>query len=295
MKNTIFTGSATAVVTPFLDKGGVDFEAVAALLDYQIRHGADALVVLGTTGEASTVTAAERADLLRFAVAHVKKRVPVIAGTGSNCTAHAVEWTLQARQSGADAALLVTPYYNKCTQKGLFAHFSAIAKAVALPLILYNVPGRTNVNLLPSTVLALTEHKNVVGIKEASGNLEQVAEIARLCGDTLDIYSGNDEITLPVLALGGAGVISTVGNAIPRLMHDLCANFMTGKIRESRDIQLKILPLIRACFAEVNPIPVKAALNAMGLNAGVPRLPLTEAEPATVETLKIELKNLGVL
>ncbi|MDR1094516.1 MAG: 4-hydroxy-tetrahydrodipicolinate synthase, partial [Clostridiales bacterium] len=271
MKNAIFIGSATAAVTPFLAKGGVDFEAFAAQLDYQIQNGADALVVLGTTGEASVVTADERAEILHFAVKHIKKRVPLIAGTGSNCTAQAVEWTLQAQKLGADAALLVTPYYNKCTQKGLIAHFSAVAKAVALPLILYNVPGRTNVNLLPSTVHALTAHKNVAGIKEASGNLEQIGEIARLCGDALDIYSGDDALTLPVLSLGGAGVISTVGNLIPRLMRDLCANFFKGKLKESLDIQLKILPLIRAAFKEVNPIPVKAALNAMGLNAGVPR------------------------
>ena len=290
---SIFTGSATAVVTPFIEKG-VNYDAFAVQLDYQIDNGSDGLAVLGTTGEASTVTAAERAEIVNFAVKHINKRVPVIIGTGSNNTAQAIEWTVMAKKAGADAALVVTPYYNKCTQKGLIAHFTAIADAVDLPIIMYNVPVRTNLNMLPHAAHALSAHKNIIGIKEASGNLEQVAEIARLCGDKLDIYSGDDALTLPIIALGGLGVITTAGNAIPRLMHNLCAKFFAGGVAESRAIQLKVLPLIRALFCEVNPIPVKAAMNLMGLNAGTPRLPLTAAEPVTVEALRGELERLGV-
>jgi 4-hydroxy-tetrahydrodipicolinate synthase len=290
----IFTGSATALVTPFNEKG-VNYAALGKLIDFQLRRGADALVVLGTTGEPATMNAAEKTETARFAIEHVAKRVPVILGAGGNDTARTAEQCRIMQDAGADALLLITPYYNKCTQKGLTAHFSAAADAVKIPIILYNVPSRTGVNLLPATTARLSAHKNIAALKEASGNLEQISETLRLCGGKLDVYSGDDALTLPVMAVGGKGVISVAGNVIPDIMHDLTSACLRGDLAAARAQQLRILPLIRALFAEVNPIPVKTALNLMNLGAGILRLPLTEPEPANLELLKSELTALKLI
>lgn len=284
MKNTVFTGAATAIVTP-LTKDGIDYEQFGRLIDWQIEEGIDAIVAVGTTGEGSTLTDDEHKEAIRFAVERAAGRVPVIAGTGSNDIAYAISLTEYACEVGADAMLLVTPYYNKATQNGLIESFRAIADASTKPCILYNVPSRTGCNLLPASVLKLAEHPNIVGIKEASGNISQIAELAALVGDKIDIYSGNDDQIVPVLSLGGKGVISVLSNIMPKATSEMCKLFFEGDVAASRKLQLDLLPLVNALFSEVNPIPVKAAVSAMGYCENYLRLPLTPMEEAHAEVL----------
>ena len=263
MKNPVFVGAATAIVTP-LTKDGIDYEQFARLIEWQISEGVAAIVAVGTTGEGSTLTDAEHKEAIKFCVEQVAGRIPVIAGTGSNDTAYAIELTKYACEVGADAMLLVTPYYNKATQRGLIESFIAIADASTKPCILYNVPSRTGCNLQPRSVLALCDHPNIVGIKEASGDISQVAELCALVGDRIAVYSGNDDQIIPILALGGKGVISVLSNIMPAATQRMCEDYMNGRIEEARRAQLSLLPLINALFCEVNPIPVKAAVAAMG-------------------------------
>ncbi|MBQ6420749.1 MAG: 4-hydroxy-tetrahydrodipicolinate synthase [Clostridia bacterium] len=277
MKNTIFEGAGTAIITPLNEKG-VDFESFGRLIDWQIEEGIDAIVVAGTTGEGSTLTDEEHKAVISFCVDRVANRVPVIAGTGSNDTAYAISLTQYACDAGADGMLLVTPYYNKATQKGMIANFTAVADASTKPCILYNIPGRTGCGLLPATIAALAEHRNIVGLKEASGNISHVAEVAALCGDKLDIYSGNDDQIIPLMSLGGKGVISVLSNIMPKETSLMCKKFFDGDIAGARKMQLDYLPLINALFSEVNPIPVKAACAAMGFGEDYLRLPLTPME-----------------
>ena len=277
MKNTIFKGAATAIVTP-LNENGIDFEQFGRLIEWQISEGIDAIVVCGTTGEASTLTDEEHRDAIKFAVDTVAGRVPVIAGTGSNDTAYAIDLTKFACEAGADAILLVTPYYNKATQKGLIASFTAVADVSTKPIILYNVPSRTGCNILPATAAVLAEHPNIVAIKEASGNISQIAELAALTRGKLDIYSGNDDQIVPILALGGKGVISVLSNPMPRATSEICHKFFEGDVAASLKMQLDLLPFVNALFCEVNPIPVKAAMAAMGYCDNTLRLPLTPME-----------------
>ena len=274
MKNTVFTGAATAIVTP-LNENGIDFESFGRLIDFQIESGIDAIVTVGTTGEGSTLTDEEHKAAIKFTVERVGGRVPVIAGTGSNDTAYAIELTKYACEVGADAMLLVTPYYNKATQEGMYRSFMMTADASTKPCILYNVPSRTGCNLLPETVARLAEHPNIVGIKEASGNISQIAEVARLCAGKIDIYSGNDDQIVPIMSLGGVGVISVLSNLLPAETSKMCKLFLEGNVAQARDMQLHYLPLIDALFSEVNPIPVKAAMAAMGYGENYLRLPLT--------------------
>ena len=288
MKNTVFTGAATAIITPF-QNGAIDYEAFGRLIDWQIEKGIDAIVVCGTTGEASTLTDDEHRAAIRFAVEKVGGRVPVIAGTGSNDTAYAIELTQYACEAGADAILLVTPYYNKATQKGLIASFTAVADASTKPIILYNVPSRTGCNILPATAAVLAEHPNIVAIKEASGNISQIAELASLVRGKMDIYSGNDDQIVPILSLGGKGVISVLSNLMPYETSQICHRFLKGDVEGSAAMQLDLLPLVNALFCEVNPIPVKAAMTAMGYGENSLRLPLTPMEPAN------EAKLLGLM
>ena len=274
MKNTVFTGVATAIITP-LNENGIDFEKFGKLLDWQIAEGINAIVVCGTTGESSTLTDEEHRAAIKFAVDHIAGRVPVIAGTGSNDAAYAIDLTKYACEVGADAMLVVTPYYNKATQNGLIKLFTAIADASTKPVILYNVPSRTGVNIAPATCKVLAEHPNICGIKEASGNISQIAEIAALVGDKMDLYSGNDDQIVPLMSLGGKGVISVLSNVMPKKTVEICDSFFAGDVKKSREIQLELLPLINALFSEVNPIPVKAAMAAMGWCENYVRLPLT--------------------
>ena len=293
MKNTVFTGAATAIITPF-QNGKVAYDAFERLLEWQIEKGIDALVVCGTTGEASTLTDEEHREVIRFAVEKVAHRVPVIAGTGSNDTDYAIDLTRYAGEVGADAVLLVTPYYNKATQKGLYESFKATADASTVPCILYNVPSRTGCNLLPATVARLAEHPRIVAIKEASGNISQIAELAALVGDKMDIYSGNDDQILPILALGGKGVISVLSNPMPRETSELCRLFFEGDIAGARKLQLDLLPFVNALFSEVNPIPVKAAMARMGFGENSLRLPLTPMEEANEKKLFAIMDGLGL-
>ncbi len=290
---TIFKGSATAIITPFT-KEGVDFAAFQKLIDRQLEGKGDALVVCGTTGEASTMDAGEKAAVIEFAVKHVAGRIPVIAGTGGNNTASVIRDSLAAQALGADALLIVTPYYNKTSQAGLIAHYNAIADKVHTPIIVYNVPGRTGVNVLPATMQALCKHPNIVAIKEASGNIEQIVNLAALCPD-LDIYSGNDDHVLPLLSVGGKGVITTIGNIIPREMHDLCAAFFAGDLEKAREIQFKILPIWKAAFCEVNPIPVKFMAGMLGLCDPTVRLPLVAPSADNAKKIEQVLKVYGLL
>lgn len=293
MKNTVFTGVATAIVTP-LTKDGIDFEAFGRLIDSQIADGVDAIVAVGTTGEGSTLSDAEHKAAISFVVDRAAGRVPVIAGTGSNDIAYAIELTKYACEAGADAMLLVTPYYNKATQNGLIASFTAIADASTKPCILYNVPSRTGCNLLPESVAVLAEHENIVAIKEACGNISQVAKLAALCGDKIDIYSGNDDQIVPILSLGGKGVISVLSNILPRETKEICTRFFAGDVKGSAELQLKLLPLIDALFCEVNPIPVKAACAAMGYCENYLRLPLTPMEKKNEEKLISLMREAGL-
>ena len=290
MKNTVFTGAATAIVTP-LTKDGIDYEQFGRLIEWQISEGIQAIVSVGTTGEGSTLTDQEHKDAIKFCVEKVAGRVPVIAGTGSNDTAYAIELTKFSCEVGADAMLLVTPYYNKATQNGLIQSFKAIADASTKPCILYNVPSRTGCNLLPSSVVALADHPNIVGIKEACGNISQVAELCALVGDKIDVYSGNDDQIIPILSLGGKGVISVLSNIMPAATQKMCADYMSGNIEEARKAQLELLPLINSLFCEVNPIPVKAAVAAMGYCENYLRLPLTPMEPEHEATLLSLMKE----
>ncbi len=284
MKNTIFQGAATALVTP-LNANGVDYQKLEELIEFQIANGIDAIVSVGTTGEGSTLTDEEHKEVMKFTVEKVNGRVPVIAGTGSNDVEYAISLTKYACEIGADAMLLVTPYYNKATQKGLIASFTAIADASTKPCILYNVPSRTGCNLLPETVKVLAKHPNIVAIKEACGNISQIAKLCALVGDEIDVYSGNDDQIVPVLSLGGKGVISVLSNIMPKETSEMCKLFFDGKVKEARDMQLRLLPLIDALFCEVNPIPVKAAVAKMGYCDNYLRLPLTPMESANAEKL----------
>ncbi len=290
MKNTIFKGCGTAIATPFTEDG-VNFEEFGKLLEEQIKQEVDAIIVCGTTGESATMTDKERKDTIKFAIDKVAKRAKVIAGTGSNNTRSAVELSEYAESVGADGILVVTPYYNKTTQAGLIEHYKTIAEAVTVPIIMYSVPSRTGVNINPETCLELSKIKNIVAIKEASGNLSQVAKIASLCRDNLDIYSGNDDQIVPILSLGGKGVISVLSNVMPRYTHDMTQKFFDGKIREATQMQLDAIDLIDALFSEVNPIPVKYALNLMGYNYGKPRLPLVELSAKNQERMRCAMKN----
>ena len=294
MKNTIFTGAATAIVTP-LTKDGIDYEQYGRLIDWQIDAGIDAIVAVGTTGEGSTLSDKEHKDAIKFCVERVAGRVPVIAGTGSNDTAYAIEMTKYACEVGVDALLIVTPYYNKATQKGLIASFTAIADASTKPCILYNVPSRTGCNLLPATAAKLADHPNIVAIKEACGNISQIAELAALVGDKMDIYSGNDDQIVPVLSLGGKGVISVLSNIMPKETSDMCKKFIEGDVAGARKMQLDLLPLINALFCEVNPIPVKAAVAAMGYGENYVRLPLTTMEEDNEKKLLALMKEQNLI
>jgi len=276
----------TAISTPF-DESGINFEEFKKLVEFQIIQGTDAIIVCGTTGESATMSTNEKEDLIKFTVDIVDKRVPVIVGTGSNNTANSIELSKYAENVGADGLLLVTPYYNKTTQQGLIAHYSAIAGAVNLPIILYNVPSRTGMNILPETYAKLSKINNIVAVKEASGDISQVAKIAQLCGDNLNIYSGNDDQVIPILSLGGLGVISVLSNIYPKFVHNMVINYLNGKHNAALSAQLNSLELINTLFSEVNPIPVKEALNILGFNFGNPRLPLVEMS----ETAKVKLKQ----
>ena len=293
----IFTGAGVAIVTPFCDNGEVNYEEFGRHIELQIEGGTDAIIVCGTTGEASTLTHEEHLDVIRYCVKAVNGRIPVVAGTGSNCTETAIYLSREAEAAGADGLLVVTPYYNKATQKGLYEHFKLVAQSVKLPILLYNIPGRTGgVNILPETVVRLcTEVENIVGVKDATGNISQAAKLMALAGDKVDLYSGNDDQIVPLLSLGGKGVISVLSNVAPRQTHDLCARYFAGDVEGSRQIQLKAIELIEALFCEVNPIPVKKAMNLMGLNAGPLRRPLTEMEETNVPRLEKAMKEFGIL
>ena len=290
MKQTVFTGAAVAIVTPF-NESGVDFEKFGELIDYQIENGTDAIVVCGTTGESATMPDEEHISVIKYCVQRVAGRVPVIAGAGTNDTPHCIRLSQAAEECGADALLLVTPYYNKTTQKGLVKHFTMVANSVNLPIILYSVPSRTGVNIAPQTVKKLSGVENIVGIKEASGNISQVAKIAELCGDDFTIYSGNDDQIVPIMSLGGKGVISVLSNVVPAQTHDIAAKYLAGDTKGALSLQLEYLELIDALFCEVNPIPVKTALNMMGQNVGSLRMPLCEMTEENEEKLRNVLKK----
>ena len=292
MKKILFKGCGTAISTPF-DENGVNVKEFEKLIEDQIHNKVDSIIVCGTTGESSTMTKEEKKLAIECAVKTSNGRVPIIAGTGGNNTKQVIENSKLAESLGVDGLLIVTPYYNKCTQTGLIEHYKAIAKSVSLPIILYSVQSRTGVNIEPKTCLELSKIDNIVAIKEASGNLSQVAEIAHLCGENLHIYSGNDDQVLPVLSLGGLGVISVLSNVKPEYTHNMVQNFFDGNIKKATEMQLRALPLIKALFSEVNPIPVKAALNLQGYNFGIPRLPLTPMTEEKLEVLKRELNNLN--
>ena len=293
MKKPVFEGMASAIITPLNEKG-IDFELFAKLVEWQIAEGIDGIVVCGTTGEGSTLTDEEHKAAIEFMVKQVAGRVPVIAGTGSNDTAYAVELTKHACQIGVDGVLTVTPYYNKATQKGLIKSFTAIADASTVPVILYNVPSRTGVNIAPKTVLELSKHPNINAIKEASGDISQIAEIAHLCGDNINIYSGNDDQVVPIMSLGGKGCISVLSNLLPKEASEMCRLFREGDVKTAAEMQLKYIPLINALFSEVNPIPVKAAMAKMGFCEDYLRLPLTPMEDTTRENLYTQMKNAGI-
>ena len=285
MKKILFKGCGTAISTPF-DKNGVNLKEFKKLVELQIDNNIDSIIVCGTTGESSTMSTEEKLATIKCAIETSNGRVPIIAGTGGNNTKQVIEYSKLVQNLGVDGLLIVTPYYNKCTQKGLIEHYTQIAKNVSLPIILYNVPSRTGVNIEPKTCLELSKIENIVAIKEASGNLSQVAQIAHLCGDNLNIYSGNDDQILPILSIGGIGVISVLSNIAPKYTHDMLKNFFDGNINVATKMQLDALPLIQSLFSEVNPIPVKAALNILGFDYGIPRLPLTEMNENKENILK---------
>ena len=295
MKKIIFKGCGTAIITPFTKDNQVDYDAFEKMLEFQVENGADCIIVCGTTGEASTMTTDEKKKTIEFALKTINKRIPVIAGTGSNCTESAIEMTKYCESIGVDGALVVTPYYNKTTQAGLIAHYTAIANATKLPIVLYNVPGRTGVNIQPKTCLELSKIENIVAIKEASGNLSQIAEIANLCRDDLNIYSGNDDQIIPILSLGGLGVISVLSNIMPKYTHQMTEEFFNHNTKDAAKMQVDSIPLIKALFCEVNPIPVKAACNLLDLGGGAPRLPLVPMSETNLEVLKAEMKKMNLL
>ena len=292
----IFQGAGVALVTPFKENGEIDYDRLEELVEEQIAGGTDAIVACGTTGEASTMTHEEHLDVISYVCQVVKGRIPVVAGTGSNCTETAVYLSEEAERRGADGILVVSPYYNKATQKGLKAHFTAVANSVKIPMILYNIPGRTGVNIKPETVADLCRNvENIVGVKDATGDISSVAELMCLCDGNIDLYSGNDDQIVPLLSLGGKGVISVLSNIAPAQTHQICQEFFDGNVKESCRLQLKALPLVKALFCEVSPIPVKAAFKLMGKSAGPLRMPLTEMEPENRERLRAAMKEYGLL
>ena len=292
----IFKGAGVAIETPFTEDYQVNFDKLGELIDFQIENGTDAIIICGTTGESSTLTHEEHLDCIRFAIKKTNKRVPVIAGTGSNCTETAVYLSKEAQKAGADALLLVTPYYNKATQNGLKEHFTITANSVEIPIVLYNVPSRTGCNILPETAVSLAKNvKNIVAIKEASGDISQIAKLAYLADGMLDIYSGNDDQIVPILSLGGVGVISVLSNIAPKKTHDIVENYLNGNVKQSAKLQLEAIPLAKALFSEVNPIPVKTALNMMGFQVGDLRRPLTPMEEENKEKLKKVMQEYGIL
>ena len=290
-----FNGTATAMITPFGKDGGINFSAFGRMIDFQIENGTDVLVILGTTGEPPTMTEEEKEEVMRFSVKHAAKRAKVVFGTGSNSTAHAVEASRKAERLGADGLLAVTPYYNKCTQNGLYEYYKAIAEAVSVPVICYNVPPRTGVNILPATAARIAEIENIAGIKEACGNMEQIVTTARMIRGKCDLYSGDDHLNLPILAIGGAGLISVSSNIFPRETKQLYEAVKRGDLGEANRLQDKMLPVIDLLFCEVNPIPAKAAADMIGMEGGIPRAPLTEMEPAHKEQLRAALKAYGLI
>ncbi len=285
MKKIIFEGSGVAIVTPFTNDNKINYDELKKLIDFQIKNNTDAIVVCGTTGESATLSNSERRELIKFTVEYVNHRVPVIAGTGSNNTQYAIELTKYAESINVDGALVVTPYYNKTTQKGLICHYTSIANSVSIPIIMYNVPSRTGLNIEPNTAFELSNVKNIVAIKEASGNISQVLKIKELCQDNLQIYSGNDDQIVPILACGGIGVISVLANVKPNITHYICANFFDGKIKEALNLQIQNLPLINSLFCETNPIPIKYVLNRMNYNVGQTRLPLVGLSNEHIEEI----------
>ena len=293
---SIFKGSGVAVVTPMKSTGEVDYEQFAKLLEFQIANKTDAIIVCGTTGESSTLSHEEHLEVIRYCVEVVAGRIPVVAGTGSNCTETAVYLSQEAEKSGADGLLLVSPYYNKATQNGLYAHFKTVAYSVKLPILLYNVPSRTSCNILPETIVRLcSDVENIVGVKEASGNIGQIAHLAAIANGKVDIYSGNDDQIVPIMSLGGIGVISVLANVAPVQTHEICRKYLDGDVVESRRLQLEAMELCNALFCEVNPIPVKKALALMGMGGGALRMPLSEMEPANVQRLEKAMKAYGIL
>jgi len=292
----LFKGAGVAIVTPFTENYEVNYEKLGELIDFQIENGTDAIIICGTTGESATLTMEEHKEVIRYCVKRVAKRVPVIAGTGSNCTMTAIELSQDAEKDGADALLVVTPYYNKATQRGLIEHYSMISEAVGIPIVMYNVPSRTGCNILPATAVEIAKkNKNIVAIKDASGNLAQTAQMLYLADGCLDVYSGNDDEVVPLLSLGGIGVISVLSNIAPKAAHDMVMSYLNGDHETARKLQLKMMPLISALFCEVSPIPVKAAMNLMGMEAGPLRRPLTEIEPQNLEKLKKAMTDFGLL
>ncbi len=295
MKNTIFKGAGVALITPMYADGSVNYDKLRELIDFQINNGTDAIIACGTTGESATLTADEHVNVIKETIAYTAGRVPVIAGTGSNDTAFAVELSQEAEQLGADGLLMVTPYYNKTSQAGLIAHFTKVADSVNKPIILYNVPSRTGTAFKTETYAVLADHKNIVGIKEANADLSMMAKTMAACGDKVDIYSGNDDEVLPCLSLGGAGVISVLSNVAPKVVHDMCYSYFNGDVNTARDLQIKYVNLIGALFSDVNPIPVKEAMNIMGFDVGECRLPLVRMNDGAIANLNAELAKVGLI
>ena len=294
MKHTIFTGAAVAITTPFNLDGSINYEGLGKNIDYQIDNGTDAIVICGTTGESSTMSDAEHRECIKFAIDYTNHRVPVIAGTGSNDTRYAIELSVEAEKLGADGLLLVTPYYNKTTQAGLLDHFTIIANSVKTPIILYNIPGRTGMNITVETLEKLAHHKNIVAIKEASGNISYTAQVAAACGDLIDIYSGNDDMIVPIMSIGGKGVISVLSNILPKETHEIAQLCLDNDFKKAGELQLKYLELINALFCEVNPIPVKEAMNQLGMAAGACRMPLTKMSADNVARLLSAMQRLNM-
>ena len=293
---SVFTGAGVALITPMHEDGSVNYDKLAEVIEYQIANHTDSIIICGTTGEAATLSTEEHIEVIKFCIEQVKHRIPVIEGTGSNCTSSAIELSQEAQNAGADALLCVTPYYNKATQAGLVGHFKAVADSVKIPIILYNVPSRTGCNIKPETVAAICkEASNVVGIKEASGDLSQVAMLMSIMDGRLDLYSGNDDQIVPIMSLGGKGVISVLSNVAPRQAHEIAADYLAGDVKSACRKQLEAIELIKALFCEVNPIPVKHAMNLMGMEVGPLRMPLSPMEPKNLETLKNAMKNYGIL
>ena len=292
---SIFTGAGVAIVTPMTETGAVNYPKLEELIEYQIANGTDAIIICGTTGESSTLTHEEHLEAIRFTAEKVAGRIPVVAGTGSNCTETAVYLSQEAEKYGVDGVLLVSPYYNKATQKGLIAHFTKIANSIKIPVVLYNIQSRTGVNMTPETIAYLAKNvENIVAVKEASGNISQIAKVAQLCGDSIDIYSGNDDQIVPILSLGGKGVISVLSNVAPNETHEIVAKFLDGDVAGSLELQLRAIPLVEKLFCEVNPIPVKAALNMLGWEVGPLRMPLSEMEEEHQKELKAAMDAFGV-